>query len=143
MFRRFMLALVFLMALAGMARAEPEIFTGLTEGVGAGGYDVVSYATGAPVPGKEEFTAQWKGANWRLSSAENQKAFEAAPEKHAPQYGGYCAFAVAKGSTAEGDPEVWTVIDSKPYLNLSRSVQKLPGFMRGEYSRKLSSHRAT
>lgn len=125
MLRRLFIAFAFLMIWVGSALAEPEIYTSIVDGVGAGGYDVVSYFNGTPVEGKEKFTAQWKGAGWRFSSPENQKAFEAAPEKYAPQYGGYCAYAVANGSIAEGDPEIWTVVDGKLYLNLSHSVQKL------------------
>lgn len=106
-------------AFAGKAK----VFTGLVEGVGAGGYDVVSYFSGAPVEGSADITAQWNGTTWRFSTEENKAAFEATPEKFAPQYGGYCAYAVAKGGTAKGDPLAWSVVDSKLYLNLSQSIR--------------------
>lgn len=102
---------------------KAEIFTGLVEGVGAGGYDVVSYQTGAPIEGKPEFSAEWKGTQWRFASAANRDAFVAAPENYAPQFGGYCAFAVSKGATAKGDPKVWTVVDKKLYFNFNQAVQ--------------------
>ncbi len=112
-------ALAPLPALAGKA----EIFTGLVEGVALGGYDAVSYFAGTPVEGKADFSTKWKDAEWRFASAENRDAFVAAPEKYAPQYGGYCAFAVSKGATAKGDPKVWTVVDGKLYLNFNEAVQ--------------------
>ena len=102
MVRRLLLVISLFIAFTARAWAEPEIFMGLVSGAGAGGYDVVSYFSGTPKEGKEEFTVQWKDARWRFASAENLKMFEAAPEKYAPQYGGYCAFAVAQGATAEG-----------------------------------------
>ncbi len=120
-------------AFSTVARAgEPEIFTGLVKGVGAGGYDVVSYFRDKPVEGKPEFAAGWNGAKWYFASAANMKAFQADPEKYAPQYGGYCAYAVSKGATAKGDPTAWTVVDGKLYLNYSEGIrtkwrQDVPG----------------
>jgi YHS domain-containing protein len=120
-----------------VARAtSPEIFTGLVKGVAVGGYDPVAYFTEhKPVPGKADITFSWKGATWRFASAQNRDAFKASPEKYAPQYGGYCAYAVAKGGTAKGDPRAWHVVDGKLYLNVSPAVQKLwekdiPGYIK-------------
>lgn len=107
-------------ALAGKA----EVFTGLIDGVAVGGYDAVSYFSGAPVEGKPDIMTSWKGAEWRFASEENKAAFIATPEKYAPQYGGYCAFAVSKGATAKGDPEAWTVAEGKLYLNLSKGIRE-------------------
>jgi YHS domain-containing protein len=106
--------------------ANPEIFTGLVEGVAAGGYDAVSYfGADGPMEGKAEFATEWKGAKWQFATAANLAAFKADPERYAPQYGGYCAFAVSRGATAKGDPQVWTLVDGKLYLNLSSDVKKV------------------
>jgi YHS domain-containing protein len=89
-----------------------------------GGYDTVAYHTDKkPVPGTDEFTHMWKGATWRFASKENLDAFVKEPEKYAPQYGGYCAFAVGHGSLASGDPKIWKIVDGKLYLNLNKSIQ--------------------
>ncbi len=105
--------------------ASPEIFTGLVQGVAVGGYDPVAYFTEhRPVLGRTDITYAWKGATWRFAGAQNRDAFKAAPEKYAPQCGGYYAYAVAQGATAKGDPKVWSVVDGKLYLNLSASVRK-------------------
>ena len=53
----------------------------------------------------------------------NLALFEHNPEKYAPQYGGYCAWAVAQGHTASGDPQVWEIINDKLYLNYDVEVQ--------------------
>jgi YHS domain-containing protein len=103
---------------------KDPVFTGLVSGVGAGGYDVVAYFSGQSAPGKAEITAEWNGATWRFANVQNKAAFEANPEKYAPQYGGYCAYAVSKGATAKGDPEAWTVVDGKLYLNFSTGVRE-------------------
>lgn len=88
------------------------------------GYDTVAYFTeGKAVPGNKEFTYAWQGANWRFASAANRDLFAAAPEKYAPQYGGYCAWAVSQGYTADADPLAWKIVDGKLYLNYDKKVQ--------------------
>jgi len=107
-------------ALAGKA----EVFTGLVEGVAVGGYDPVAYFTeGAPRKGDPAITTEYKGATWRFSSEANRALFAADPDKYAPQYGGYCAYALAQGALAKGEPEVWKIEDGKLYLNYSDLVQ--------------------
>ena len=99
------------------------------------GYDPVAYFTvGAPTRGSDEFTADWQGATYYFASADNRDKFKADPEAYAPQYGGYCAYAVSYGSTASTVPEAWKIVDGKLYLNYSKSVQKrweqdVPGFI--------------
>ena len=115
----FALLLVLPFAIAG----EPAVFA-----TGAGairGYDPVAYFTiGAPTRGSNEFSASWQGASYRFASAENLARFEADPAAYAPQYGGYCAYAVSKGATAGTVPEAWTIVDGKLYLNYSLSVKQ-------------------
>jgi uncharacterized membrane protein len=118
-------ALVPMIALSGHALAEKaEIDTGALEGVALGGNDAVSYFSGTPAKGSDEFSADWKGAKWKFVSAANRDAFTASPDKYAPQYGGYCAYAVSKGATAPGDPNAWTVVDNKLYMNFSPAVKE-------------------
>lgn len=94
-------------------------------GTAIDGTDPVAYFTaGKPVEGSSDFTHDWNGATFRFSSAENRDLFAANPEKYAPQYGGYCAWAVSQGYTASTDPEAWKIVDGKLYLNYSKSVQQ-------------------
>ena len=103
--------------------ATPEIYA--EGGIAIDGTDAVAYFTeGAPVPGRAEHQLMWKGATWRFSSEVNLAAFEADPDAYSPQFGGYCAFAVAQGYTASTVPEAWTVYEDKLYLNFSRRVQR-------------------
>ncbi|MFT5708434.1 MAG: YHS domain-containing protein [Oceanospirillaceae bacterium] len=89
------------------------------------GYDVVAYFTqSAPVKGDKKFHYQWKNNNWYFSSAENLAKFQQSPEKYAPQYGGFCAFAAANDALAPTVPEAWTIVDGKLYLNYSLNVKK-------------------
>ena len=59
-------------------------------GLAVKGYDVVAYFTkSTPVKGNKAFSFEWKDATWRFSSQEHLDLFKAAPERYAPQYGGY------------------------------------------------------
>lgn len=89
------------------------------------GYDPVAYFTqNKPVKGDAAHTFSWNGAEWRFASAANRDAFQADPEKYAPQFGGYCSWAVSQGYTAGIDPEAWRIVDGKLYLNYNRDVQE-------------------
>ena len=112
----------------------PEFFN--AEGYAATGFDVVAYFTqGEPIEGNSDFSLKWKGTVWRFASRENMAMFEADAWKYAPQYGGYCAFAMAKGAIARSVPAAWTVYEDKLYLNQSKLVRALwkrdiPGMVR-------------
>lgn len=124
----------------GRALRSLALFVVLALGLGAGaasageindvdgpaikGYDPVAYFTvGKPVSGMPQFTAPYRGATFRFASAENRDAFLAAPERYAPQYGGFCAYGAAGGYKAVIDPAAWSIVDGKLYLNYSRRIQ--------------------
>ena len=113
-----------LFAVQDARAAKSEVFTGLEKGVAVGGYDPVAYfSDGKPVKGSQSIALEYKGATWRFSSEANRSKFESDPGKYAPQYGGYCAWAVSRGYTAKGDPRAWTVVDGKLYLNYNLDVR--------------------
>ena len=107
---------------SGLARAAQVNAEG---GVAVRGTDVVAYVTeGRPVVGRAEFTHAWRGADWRFASAANRDRFATDPERYAPAYGGFCAYAVSEGYTAPIDPAAWKIVDGRLYLNYDRSVQR-------------------
>ena len=130
-----LLSLCFLILPNGAAARDPEIYTGFFNKVAVGGYDTVAYFTqNRAVKGDSKFSTEYKGVEWRFASEEDKSKFVANPEQYAPQYGGYCAWAVAQGHTASGDPTKWKIVDGKLYLNYDADVQKkweadIPGFI--------------
>ena len=105
--------------------AHALIFTGFIEGTAVGGYDAVAYHTaGEAVRGEEAIALSYKGATWRFASEDNRARFESNPEAYAPEYGGHCAWAMAQGYLAQGDPEVWRIIDGRLFLNANQSVNR-------------------
>jgi YHS domain-containing protein len=87
------------------------------------GYDPVAFFTeGRPVPGRSDFSAEYKGGTYLFATAENRDAFKANPEKYAPRYGGYCAYGVAVGKKFDIDSSSWRIVDGKLYFNLNPMI---------------------
>lgn len=128
--RRTLAALVFaLSALAltpSIAHADQApVYTQLLSRVALNGYDPVAYFTdGRAVRGSNEYRLTHQGYEYRFDSAEHLAAFRANPARYLPQYGGYCAWAVSQGYTADIDPEAWTIDHGRLFLNYSLDVQK-------------------
>lgn len=116
---------LFFIAFSPLSQADSEVYTSFFSNKAASGYDVVAYFTqDKAVEGDSKFSTEYKGATWLFSSQQHLDLFKATPEKYAPQYGGYCAYAVAKGSTASADPLQWTIIDDKLYLNYNEEINQ-------------------
>ena len=95
------------------------------DGVAIKGYDPVAYFNQSkPVAGSPDHTAVHGGATYRFASAANLAAFKADPDKYVPAYGGFCAYAMAKGYQAPIDPQAFSVVNDKLYLNYSKSVRR-------------------
>jgi YHS domain-containing protein len=110
---------------AAAAVALSPVNKSLFGGVAIDGFDPVAYfLDDKPVEGSKKWTHAWNGAVWRFASESNRALFAAAPEKYAPQYGGYCAWAVGHGYTAGIDPAAWSIRDGKLYLNYDLEIRE-------------------
>ncbi len=117
------LPLVALTGTLAHAQTKPSVYA--NDGIAIDGTDPVAYFTqNEPVSGDPAITYDWMGATWRFTSVENRDTFAADPAAYAPQYGGYCAWAVSEGYTASTVPDAWRIVDGKLYLNFSRRIQR-------------------
>ena len=129
-------ALTAMFAAAPAYANEAPVHTAMFSRVAVGGYDPVAYFTdGRPVRGTSEHRITHQGYEYRFASAEHLAAFRPNPSRYLPQYGGYCAWAVANGYTAAGNPQNWRIVDGKLYLNYNDEIQTrwerdIPGFIR-------------
>ena len=81
------------------------------------GYDAVSYFSAVqPTQGKATISVEWEGAIYHFSSEANKTLFKENPTAYLPQYGGWCAFAMAKGKTEEVNPKAYIIQENKLYL---------------------------
>ena len=110
-------------AVPAHAKADP-VQTNWSDNLAAEGYDVVSFFSGKPQIGKVEYNTRYLGAEWQFISQANLDLFLTNPEMFAPQYGGYCAWAVARGKVAKGDPDVWHVEDGRLFFNFNDRIQR-------------------
>ena len=133
-FTKLLVAAVLMLGTQAALAADP-VYTGTFSNKALSGYDAVAYHTqGEAVKGDRDFSTEYNGARWQFSSAENLALFEAEPERYAPAYGGYCAWAVSQGYTAKGDPKVWAIVDGRLFVNYNADVQATwnedrPGFI--------------
>jgi hypothetical protein len=119
------LTVVCAISASAWAAGKPSINTSRND-LALRGYDAVSYwSESKPVQGSASFEYRWMNAVWRFASAEHRDQFIKEPERYAPQFGGYCAYAVSQGHTADGDPNAWRIVDGRLYLNYSAQVKKL------------------
>jgi YHS domain-containing protein len=97
-----------------------------TNGTAIHGYDAVAFfKAGKAEKGNTQFSYKWQDVNWQFASKENLEAFKVAPEKYAPQYGGYCAFGTADGYKAPTEIDTWTIAGDKLYFNYNKNVKVL------------------
>lgn len=137
--KRLLLALIAVLGAGALPAAafaaQAPIYTAPFSNLAVGGYDTVSFFSGRPVKGVAQFQTTWKGATWQFANAADLAKFKANAAAYAPQYGGYCAWAVADGHTAKGDPQFWKIVGGKLYLNYDAAVQAkwvkdIPGFIK-------------
>lgn len=116
LFRILLLLLIFnFMSL--LVTAQTSKFN-LDNGLALEGYDPVAYFTvGKAIEGSKQIRHTMDGVTYYFSSTSNKEAFIKNPERYAPQYGGWCAYAMGdSGEKVEVDPETFKITDGKLYL---------------------------
>ena len=115
------LLLAVLFALAALADSQRGRVNTDSDNLAILGYDTVAYFTlGQATPGREQFAVEWQDARWLFNSAAHRDLFAANPISYAPQFGGFCAGAITHGVKVAADPEAWTIVDGKLYMNVSK-----------------------
>ena len=70
-----------------------------------------------PKEGKKEWFTTHLGARYQFISEEHKEKFSRSPESFLPEYGGWCAYAMAtKGNKVKVDPKTFEVTNDKLYL---------------------------
>jgi YHS domain-containing protein len=96
------------------------------DGISINGYDAVAYfSDNTAVEGNKQFGYDWQGATWLFKNQGNLEKFKLAPEKYAPQFGGYCAYGMSENHLAPTEPAAFTIVDDKLYLNYNMNVREL------------------
>ena len=86
----------------------------LKGGYAAEGYDVVAYFQNEVQKGDKQFNSTHEGVKYKFHNAENLQTFQKNPDSYVPQYGGFCAYAVAKsGEKVSVNPKTYIIADGK------------------------------
>lgn len=115
-----------LSSVSAFAADETNVSSGITTAgapLGLHGVDAVALITANDVTeGDAKHTVVVDGAAYYFSSAATARQFKAAPQQYLPQYGGFCAFAVALGKKFDGDPRYADIVDGKLYLFVNEEI---------------------
>jgi YHS domain-containing protein len=97
-----------------------------TNGIAIKGYDPVAYfIQHSALEGKDSIRMEWNGIIWKFASKENFDLFKLNPQKYAPAYGGYCAYGTSEKHLSPTDPNAWTIVNNKLYLNYNLKVKEI------------------
>ncbi len=114
------------LVMATGAQADtPLVNSGAFSGLALHGYDVMTYWNGGdPQIGHRDIRTTYQGVDWVFVSESHRAAFLQDPERYAPQYGGYCAYAASQNAIADIDPLAWRIWEGKLYLNYDIRVRR-------------------
>jgi YHS domain-containing protein len=116
------LVAVGLISASGAVMGEGRIYA--EDGVAISGADPVAYfELGEATQGSSEHSYEWRGVEWHFANPDHRAMFAENPEKYAPEYGGWCAWAAARGDAAATSPQAWAIEDGDLYLNYNQSIQ--------------------
>jgi len=117
------LALVFLSAVTSFA-ASKKLLNLDASGVAIQGYDPVAFFTEhKPVHGVPQFQSEYNGAKYLFASADDKTAFDKEPAKYEPQFGGYCAYGVSRGSRAPVKIEAWQIVNHRLLMQYDLDIK--------------------
>ena len=105
---------------------EYNVSSGVTAAgvpLGLHGVDAVALTTlGAVAEGDAAYTVTRDGNAYYFASQASADQFSRNPDGYLPQFGGFCAFAVALGKKFDGDPMFADIVDGKLYLFVNDAV---------------------
>lgn len=123
------IVLSFTFSAPSFAADEYNVSSGVTAAgapLGLHGVDAVTLSTfNAVAEGDAAHTVVIDDVAYYFASADSAREFKSSPEEFLPQYGGFCAYAVAKGKKFDGDPQYADIVDGKLYLFVNAAVFEL------------------
>jgi YHS domain-containing protein len=92
-------------------------------GIGISGYDPVAYFTdGKAEKGLPQFSSTADGVTYLFATSDHKATFDSSPSKYEPQFGGFCAYGLSRGSLIEIDPSAFQIVNGRLLLQYSKGV---------------------
>ncbi len=99
----------------------------LQNSLGLKGYDPVSYfpeGGSLPAAGLAEFKLDYLGVTYMFASQQNMTTFVQNPAKYEPTYGGWCAYAMSKGTKIDIQPTIYTISGNRLHFFVSNRAKQ-------------------
>jgi len=107
----------YLLLFVAMTSYSQKTSYNIQDGFIAGGYDVVAYFEGNPTIGGDSYVYTFNDVAFKFSSERTLNLFKNSPKKFIPEYGGWCAYAIAlKNKQVTIDPKTYEIREGKLYL---------------------------
>lgn len=91
--------------------------------IGISGYDPVAYFTdGKAEKGLPQFSSTADGVTYLFATSDHKATFDSSPSKYEPQFGGFCAYGLSRGSLIEIDPTAFQIVNGRLLLQYSKGV---------------------
>ncbi len=114
------------LSLAPMSGISDTVVFNPNTGLALFGYDPVAYyVDGRAIEGHLQFETRMSGLVWKFSNEGNLAAFLADSKTYIPQFGGYDAFSITKGQIVEGNPTIFSTLDTGLYFFRNVENKKL------------------
>lgn len=118
--------MLFVAFLSATTFAQTEKHLNIKDKIAIQGFDPVAYfESNIAIEGNKEIKSEYNGAIYYFSSESNKSLFLKNPSYYEPQFGGFCAYGMSEGYEAPVKPEVFTIVDSKLYLNYNLKVKEM------------------
>jgi len=118
--------ILFVAFLSATTFAQTAKHINLKNNIALQGFDPVAYFESAKaIEGKKEITAKFNDATYQFASENNKDLFLKNPSYYEPQFGGFCAYGLSEGYEAPIQPEAFTIVDNKLYLNYNLKVKEM------------------
>ena len=122
MFRNFVFSVLTCVVVSNLSAQDQSILRkkhfNLEDGIAIQGFDPVTYFTlNKAVKGNKDVLLMERGVVYYFLNNENRELFKKNPEKYAPEYGGWCAYAMgSKGEKVSIDPGTFKIVNNRLYL---------------------------
>ncbi len=108
---------LYILLFVAMTSYSQGISYNIQDGYIASGYDVVTYFEDKPIIGDDKYVFKYDDVKFKFSSERTLNLFKNTPKKYIPEYGGWCAYAIAlKSKKVTIDPTTYEIRDGKLYL---------------------------
>ena len=126
MFRNFVFILLTCVVVSSLSAQDQSILRkkhfNLEDGLAIQGFDPITYFTlNKAVKGNKDVLLIERGVVYYFLNNENRELFKKNPVKYAPEYGGWCAYAMgSKGEKVSIDPGTFKIVNNRLYLFYNR-----------------------